>query len=88
MERVAAQWREQFNWTNITADMILCDGCSDADRGRRSRYCDLCEIRTCALERGVATCAHCADYGCEKLESFFAHAVSARTVLDDIRTHL
>lgn len=88
LERVAAQWREQFNWTNITADMILCDGCSDTDRERRSHYCDLCEIHACALERGVANCAYCADYACDKLEGFFAQAVSARAVLDDIRATL
>jgi hypothetical protein len=88
LEQVAAQWREQFGWSNLTADMILCDGCLGANGGRLSNYCGVCEIRACALERGVVNCAHCADYACAQLEGFFANAVDARTVLDDIRRRL
>ena len=36
LERVAAQWREQFD-SSITADSILCDGCLGG--GRWSGYC-------------------------------------------------
>jgi hypothetical protein len=85
LEQVAAKWREQFDLPEITADSILCDGCPGTNGGRRSGYCDTCQLRACALERGVATCAHCADYACEKLEGFFAHAAGARVVLDGIR---
>ena len=85
LERVAAQWCEAFNVTNITADSIICDGCLDLNGGRRSEYCSVCEIRGCGVGRGVSNCAYCADYGCEKLEGFFAHAPGARAVLDEIR---
>ena len=88
LERLAAKWREQFDSPEITANTILCDGCPGTNGGRRIGYCATCEIRACALERGVANCAHCADYTCAKLEGFFAQAAGARTVLDDIRAGL
>ena len=88
LERTAAQWREQFNTSQITADSILCDGCLAHDGGRLSGYCTICEIRACALERGVANCAHCADYACAKLEGFWAHAPEARQALDAIHQKL
>jgi hypothetical protein len=88
LERVAAQWREEFNAPEITADSIVCDGCVGHNGGRLSGYCLECKIRACGVERGVVNCAHCADYGCEKLEGFFAQASDARTVLDEIRRDL
>jgi hypothetical protein len=84
LEEVAAQWREQFNAPEITADSIVCDGCLASD-GRLSGYCSTCEIRACGVKSGVVNCAHCSDYVCEKLEGFFAHASEARKILDDIR---
>jgi hypothetical protein len=87
LERVAAEWREQFNSPEITADSIVCDGCL-ASNGRLAGYCAICEIRACAIERGVVNCAHCADYACEKLEGFFSHAAEARQTLDAIRAAL
>jgi hypothetical protein len=88
LERTAAQWREQFNTSQITADSILCDGCPADIGGRLSGYCATCEIRACAIERGVSTCAHCADYACAKLEGFLAQAPEARKTLDAIRQAL
>jgi hypothetical protein len=86
LERVAAMWREEFNEPSITAESILCDGCTVA--GRKSGYCGQCQIRPCAMARKVANCAHCEEYGrqggCEKLETFLGYAPEARTVLDDI----
>jgi hypothetical protein len=84
LERTAAMWREQFNSPYITADNIVCDGCmQDA---RLSGYCSMCEIRACALERGVETCASCAEYdGCSKLAAFHAHAPEAKAMLDELR---
>jgi hypothetical protein len=88
LAQLAEKWRQEFNSPEITADSILCDGCPGTNGGRRIGYCATCEIRACALERGVANCGHCADYACEKLEGFFAHAVDARAVLDGIRAAL
>ena len=83
LERVAAMWREQYGASNITAESVLCDGCIVG--GRKCGHCFECEIRACGIARGVLNCAHCADYGCEKLEGFFGFVPDARTLLDSIR---
>jgi hypothetical protein len=84
LEKVAAQWRAQFNAPEITADSIVCDGCLTSD-GRLSGYCSTCEIRACGVERSVVNCGHCPDYVCEKLAGFFAHASEAQKILEYIR---
>lgn len=83
LERVAALWREEFNAPHITVASILCDGC--IIEGRKCGHCAECEIRACALALSVATCGHCNEYACEKLEGFFAFAPDARATLDGVR---
>jgi hypothetical protein len=94
LERVAAKWREQFSAPEMTADSIICDGCLAGDNGHRvAHYCTVCAIRACAMERGHANCAHCADYMhkdalCEKLKGFLENSPEARATLDGIREGL
>lgn len=84
-ERVAAQWREQFNAPGIDVAAVTCDGCLAFD-GRLGSHCGECDIRACGIERGVANCAACADYaGCEKLAGFFQFAPEAKATLDALR---
>jgi hypothetical protein len=87
LERLAQQAREGFGVEDATAETAMCDGCLVED-GRQIGYCTICEIRACGVERCLTNCAHCADYACEKLEGFFAHATDARSVLDEIRASL
>ena len=86
LEKVAAQWREEYNAPNITVASVICDGCLDG--GRKCGHCADCEIRACGVERGVINCAHCPQYACEKLEGFFGFAPDARALLDEIRRSL
>lgn len=86
LEKVAAQWREEFNAPNITVESVICDGCVVG--GRKCSHCFECEMRACGLERGVLNCAHCDDYACEKLEGFLGFVPDARAVLDGIRAGL
>jgi hypothetical protein len=86
LERVAAQWSKEFNAT-FTATDCICDGCL-SDNGRLIGHCSECEIRACAIGRGVINCAHCDDYGCEKLTGFFQFAPDAKTSLEEIRATL
>ncbi|MDJ0762849.1 MAG: DUF3795 domain-containing protein [Myxococcota bacterium] len=39
--------------TDIQADDINCDGCL-SENGRLFRPCEVCEIRKCGVEKGVA----------------------------------
>ena len=86
LERVAAQWREQFNSPDITAESVICDGCLASADARLAGYCSMCEIRACGVARGVENCAHCSNYACDRLESFFGHAPGAQHVLEGIRS--
>ena len=86
LERLAAQWSQEFN-AEMTAADCLCDGCiSGSDR--LIGYCSDCQVRACAAGRGVATCAQCDDYGCEKITAFFDHAPDAKAKLEEIRQAL
>lgn len=86
LEKVAAQWREEYDAPNMTVKSILCDGCLDGPR--KCGHCAECEIRACAVAKGVLNCAHCNDYACEKLIGFFDFVPDAKVVLDGIRQNL
>lgn len=87
LERIAAQWRQEYSAPSITVESVICDGCLGVS-GRYCGHCAECEIRACVSERQLANCAHCADYSCEKLDGFFGFAPDARAVLDGIRQSL
>jgi hypothetical protein len=86
LEQVAAQWREEYNAPDITVESVICDGC--IAEGRKCSHCFECDIRACGIARGVVNCAHCDDYGCEKITGFFGFVPDARAVLDEIRARL
>jgi hypothetical protein len=84
-EKTAREWSEQFH-AEFIPDSIDCDGC--VVEGVHSPYCSMCEIRECATAKGVTTCAHCKDYGCEKLAKVHAMDEQCKARLDEIRTGL
>ena len=87
LERVTARWSEDFNET-ITVEDCLCDGCTSGSE-RLCSYCSECQVRACATARGVITCAHCDDYGCEKLTGLFnVVGPEAKATLEGIRQAL
>ena len=81
LERMAARTREEFNIPNVTVESVMCDGCLSSSN-RLCGYCFECAVRACAMDRGVATCAHCDDYGCATLETFLGMASQARSTLE------
>jgi hypothetical protein len=86
VERVAAQWRVEYNSPSIVAESVVCDGC--LSEGRKCSNCGECDIRACVVERGVANCAHCADYGCDKVAGLLQAVPDAKARLDAIRATL
>jgi hypothetical protein len=84
LEAAAKKWTEQFGAKAISADMCICDGCSSRKR-TSTAHAETCPIRLCASERGVLTCAHCRDYGCDILKRFFAFAPVLKEKLEAIR---
>ena len=85
LQKVAENAKEQFGVT-VTAEECICDGC--LGNGRKIGYCAECAIRACASTMGIANCAHCSEYGCEKLSAFLEHAAEAKTTLEAIRVLL
>jgi len=71
--KTAAEWGSE-DFPVSSAD-VNCDGCRSTDEGSiRWKWCDQCSVRACAESKAVTTCAECADYGCETLESFLKMA--------------
>jgi len=83
--RVAAQWREEFNNPIITAEDVPCEGCP-GETELKCAHCAECDIRACAEEKRLGTCADCADYPCELLEAFLDSVPQARATLDSLRS--
>ena len=79
---LALEWYGEENNSTYT----VCDGCT-VD-GRKNQWCANCMVHNCASERGVETCAHCEDYGCEKIAELFKHIPDAKVNLDKIRASL
>jgi hypothetical protein len=85
-QEIASKWSKQFN-SEFTPDQINCVGCKSED-GPLFFYCSSCEIKKCATQKGVLTCAHCEDFGCETLEQFLQLSPENKTMLEEIRKSL
>lgn len=68
-------------------DITDCDGCLN-ENGRLFPGCKNCQIRNCAREKEIPNCAHCSEYICETLETFFTENPESKSRLDFIRTLL
>lgn len=81
--KVAAQWSQQYGG-DIKPESVWCDGCMTPGE-RKCGHAGECEIRACARDRQVANCAHCSDYGCERIAGFHREVAEAKATLDGIR---
>ncbi|HNY16374.1 MAG TPA: DUF3795 domain-containing protein [Treponemataceae bacterium] len=79
-KKVAAEWTEMFKFP-FTKEMINCTGCLEKE-GIHAGYCSECKIRSCALGKGLANCAACADYPCAEVSGFHAACPAAKATLD------
>jgi hypothetical protein len=87
LERVAAQWREEYHNPNFTVETVTCDGCLSGPH--KCSHCFECTIRSCGIAHGVANCAYCAEYStCDKIQGFIAMVADARLNLEAIRISL
>ena len=81
--QVAETWAKLYN-APIKPEHINCTGCKSA--GVKTYYCDqLCEIRRCAIQKSVGTCAECAGYPCAVLGRMLEVAPQAKATLEALR---
>ena len=87
--RVAEKWGKEFgDGTPFPIEATVCDGCL-TESVRKGGYCRECDVRACAVERKVASCAQCDDFGCDKLEQFLQMAgPTLRASLEELRRSL
>ncbi len=85
-EKLLGEWRVAYASPDMTMDAVTCDGCTSCLR--LGGYCNACPVRACGEQRGVQTCAHCPDYGCDTLEAFLQAAPEVRIKLEAIRATL
>lgn len=83
---VAVEWSGLYH-ADIQAKDIRCEGCTTVG-GVHFRFCGECEMRRCAMERGLPTCAQCPEYPCETLSSFFSEVPEAQARLELIHASL
>jgi hypothetical protein len=81
---IAQICREKYGLNLQPQDVKDCDGCRSAT-GRLFSGCANCEIRKCALDRKVSSCAFCDDYACPQLLKHFETDPHARIRLEQIR---
>jgi hypothetical protein len=87
LERVAAQWREEYGNPSFTVETVRCDGCLSGEY--KCSQCARCTTRACGIAHGVANCAHCDNYTtCEDIQGFIAMVPDARANLEAIRLSL
>ncbi len=82
---IAQQIKKHYGQECKPEDITDCDGCR-TEGGRL--FCKECQIRKCAREKGIESCASCTGYACEELKKLFATDPDARKRLDEIRSRL
>ncbi len=73
---VATTWSQLYNH-DIAPESINCDGCK-SNSDRLFSHCSVCQIRKCAKDKGLATCAACDDFACDPLKDLLKMAPEAK----------
>jgi len=84
-QEIAGLWSTMYG-SDLEPGDINCAGCLSRKEPLFA-HCRVCDVRRCAEERGLDNCARCADYACDKLESFFELAPEAKVRLEEIRAN-
>jgi hypothetical protein len=83
-ESIAGQLTKHYGIKTHPKDVNDCDGCL-ADTGNIFSGCLKCELRKCAVQKNIKSCAYCGDYACEKLMQHFMLDPGAKARLEEIR---
>ncbi|MEJ5284807.1 MAG: DUF3795 domain-containing protein [Brevinematia bacterium] len=80
-KKVAKEWSQMFH-ADITPDSVNCYGCKTEGKPRFYYCANMCEIRKCAVSKGVENCGKCKNYSCIMLEEFLKNAPVAKENLE------
>jgi len=83
-EAVAEQCSRYYGIKQTAEDITDCDGCRSGT-GRMFSGCYKCEIRKCAIQKNIESCAFCSDYACENIKKHFLLDPGTQTRLEEIR---
>jgi hypothetical protein len=79
-----AEWKIAHGG-DFKPEEVWCDGCmSPSDR--KCSHTNVCHLRACVVARGLANCAECNDYGCEKMTAFVGDVPQMRDALAALRS--
>ena len=67
-QKLVDGWRKIFGHENYTAENVRCDGCLSEGRIADKQ----CKARPCAREKGLASCADCDEFPCDKMRFLMA----------------
>ena len=83
-KKVAKLWSE-WNQCEIEPEWINCEGCHGD--GCKTCFCsEQCQIRKCALSKGINTCAECSKMeACETLKMIIDHSEPAKNNLKNLK---
>ena len=63
-QKLVDGWRRFFGHENYTVENVRCDGCrSDGRLADKT-----CQVRPCAKEKGIESCACCDEFPCQKIK--------------------
>ena len=83
-EKTAREWKESYGF-DCKPEMVNCSGCRAAD-GPKIGHCAECKMRSCATQKGHATCAACGDYlTCPEIQGFLKNVPQAKANLEKLR---
>ena len=61
-QKLVDAWRKYYGHTQYTAENVRCGGCSSEKRADMN-----CQVRPCAIAKGLENCAQCDQCPCDKL---------------------
>jgi hypothetical protein len=81
LKELAVKFKQDYD-IEISWEQCQCTGCKS--EGVQIGYCGICDIRSCARNLGVETCAHCDQYGCDMITAFLEKSSEAKSTLENI----
>ena len=84
---IIQECREYYGIEYTPKDINDCDGCK-SNGGKIFSGCSKCNVRNCAIEKGIESCVYCEDFICGKLNEIFKVAPEAKKCLDIIHKNL